>query len=297
MLRSLPNIPPQILKYRIPIGFGLLVVIGTAMAFLGEADIQAKGAVTSPSLFTSAEPGQSSLEARLASVEKTLDQTLKIQGQLLELVSELSAKVAPESEAPQTRRASMSMAQSPAAIPQAHGNRQRTENRFSRQRGNQVKRLIDAGFTPERAALIIDRQERLQYEQMQYSYEYHHMKDKRSDRALALQQKIQTYSNPRRVFEQELNPAEFEQYLNAFGGRTEMEIGSIIESAPAYDAGLRAGDKIIRYNNQRVFHMGDLRTQVYQAKPGSSVEVEIQRQGSSSTETIYLPAGPLGIRG
>ncbi|WP_232324990.1 PDZ domain-containing protein [Microbulbifer agarilyticus] len=267
------------------------------MAFFRESDVQTNGLKESSSLFAAENPSQSSLEARLASVENTLDQTLKIQGQLLELVSELSAKVAPESEAPQTRRANMSMAQSPAATPQAYGNRQRTENRFSRQRGNQVKRLIDAGFTPERAALIIDRQERLQYEQMQYSYEYHHMKDKRSERAAALQQKIQAYSNPRRVFEQELNPAEFEQYLNAFGGRTEMEIGSIIESAPAFDAGLRAGDKIIRYNNQRVFHMGDLRTQVYQAKPGSSVEVEIQRQGSSSTETIYLPAGPLGIRG
>ncbi|GAB2517528.1 hypothetical protein GCM10008940_20170 [Microbulbifer agarilyticus] len=297
MQHSLPNFSPQVRKYRIPIGIGLLVVIGTAVAFFGESDVQTNGLAKSSSIFTSAEPDQSSLEARLASVEKTLDQTLKIQGQLLELVSELSAKLAPESEAPQSRRASMSMAQSPAATPQAYGNRQRTENRFSRQRGNQVKRLIDAGFTPERAALIIDRQERLQYEQMQYSYEYHHMKDKRSERALALQQKIQTYSNPRRVFEQELNPADFEQYLNAFGGRTEMEIGSIIEAAPAYDAGLRAGDKIIRYNNQRVFHMGDLRTQVYQAKPGSSVEVEIQRQGSSSTETIYLPAGPLGIRG
>nr|WP_081475726.1 PDZ domain-containing protein [Microbulbifer agarilyticus] len=297
MQPSLRALPPRIRKYRVPIGIGLLVVIGTAVAFLDESGAQVSGSPTTSSLFTSAEPGTPSLESRLASVEATLDQTLKIQGQLLELVSELSTKVAPESETPQTRRASMSTAQSPATSSQDYRNRQRSENRFSRQRGNQVRRLIDAGFPPERAALIMDRQERLQYEQMQYSYEYHHMQDKRSERAVELQQKIQTYSNPRRVFEQELSPAEFEQYLNAFGGRTEMEIGSIIESAPAYDAGLRAGDKIIRYNNQRVFHMGDLRTQVYQAKPGSSVEVEIQRRGSSSTEKIYLPAGPLGIRG
>lgn len=240
---------------------------------------------------------QEALESRLTSLERTLDQTLKIQGQLLELVNELSTRLEPDAQPPQTRHANMHAENTRAQQPAEQSRLQRIRNRFERQRHNQVRQLVEAGFSHSRATAIVDKQERLQYEQMQFSYEYHHLQDKRSQRAKELQEKLQTYSNPRRVFEQELNAAEFEQYLNAFGGRTEMEIGDLIESAPAYEAGLRPGDKIIRYNNQRVFHMGDLRTQVYQAKPGESVAVEIQRQGSSSTETIYLPAGPLGIRG
>ena len=240
------------------------------------------------------------LTTRIEHLEKTLDQTLKIQGQLLELVNELSARLDPEQNRGETRNASLDMVSEPAdpSINQARPDHTpRHQNRFERMREDQVRQLTEAGFSPERAQFIVDKQDRIQYEQMQYTYEYHHMKDKRSKEAQALQEKIHTYSNPRRVFEQELSREEFDQYLNAFGGRTELQIGDLLESAPAYEAGLRPGDKIIRYNNQRVFHMGDLRSQVYQAEPGSSVSVEIQRQGSSAPETIYLPAGPLGIRG
>ncbi|WP_406827904.1 PDZ domain-containing protein [Microbulbifer sp. ARAS458-1] len=281
-------------RYRVPVTVVLLLIIGSAATHWLPL-----GTDTEASADTSTPPSESpqSVETRLATLERTLDQTLKIQGQLLDLVNELSARLDPESEPPQTRHASVVM-ESADVQPAPEPNRsQRIRNRFERQRQNQVQQLVDAGFSHGRATAIVEKQERLQYEQMQYSYEYHHLQDKRSDRAKELQEKLQTYSNPRRVFEQELSTEEFEQYLNAYGGRTELEIGDLVDSAPAYEAGLRPGDKIIRYNNKRVFHMGDLRTQVYQAKPGESVAVEVQRQGSSSTETIYLPAGPLGIRG
>ncbi|HEY8568947.1 PDZ domain-containing protein [Microbulbifer sp.] len=245
---------------------------------------------------TSAAP-TGDLATRVQQLEDTLEQTLKIQGQLLELVNDLSERLDPASTFGDVRQASL---ESPVEQEQTTRRRRSRDhengNRFERIRENQIRRFTDSGLSYERAAYIVDRQERIPYEQMQFSYEYQHLQDKRSKRAKELQEKLQTYSNPHRVFEQELNRDEYEQYLDATGGRTEFQIGGLLESAPAYEAGLRSGDKIIRYNNQRVFHMGDLRTQVYQVPPGTSVPVEIQRQGSSSTETIYLPAGPLGIR-
>ena len=285
-------------KYRIPLAAALLLLVGGAIAQWVTSDQDSSIARSPSAIFSNDNSDHHPLETRLANLERTLDQTLKIQGQLLELVNELSAKLDPASEDRATRIVSAQEIQNATPEPTAASHHpHRSSNRFERHRENQIQQLVQAGFSHSRAAAIVEKQERLQYEQMQFSYEYHHMQDKRSERAKELQTKLQTYSNPRRVFEQELSAAEFEQYLNAFGGRTEMEIGDLVESAPAYEAGLRPGDKIIRYNNQRVFHMGDLRTQVYQAKPGESVAVEIQRQGSSSTETIYIPAGPLGIRG
>jgi S1-C subfamily serine protease len=132
---------------------------------------------------------------------------------------------------------------------------------------------------------------------MQLAYEFRHLENKSSAEARALQEKINTYSNPRNVFEQELSREEFDQYLQAYGGRSEFQVGDVLTSTPAFEAGLQPGDKIISYNNKRVFHMGDLRQQIYQVKPGETVAVEIQREGGSGREIIYLPSGPLGIRG
>lgn len=285
-------------RHAIPLAVSLLLA-GAAAAYWGSSDNPTASAIRQ-SLFsdgTSASLPAGDLATRVQQLEKSLEQTLRIQGQLLELVNDLSSRLDPESRLGDVRHAALdSPPEQQETIRQRRARAHDNGNRFERMRDNQIKHFTDAGFSYERAAFIVDKQERIQYEQMQFSYEYHHLQDKRSQRARELQEKLQTYSNPRRVFEQELSREEYDQYLNATGGRTEFEIGGILESAPAFEAGLRAGDKIIRYNNQRVFHMGDLRSQVYQVSPGTSVAVEIQRQGSSSAETIYLPAGPLGIR-
>lgn len=278
-------------KYTIPLAAAALLAVGTAIGHWAGSD-----APQNAPFFASGSSTPTDLGARVQQLETSLEQTLKIQGQLLELVNELNSRFEPDSDEQGTRHAAIT-SPNHDAMPREQSARRRHEERFARVRENQIRQLTDAGFSPERAAFIVDKQKQIQYQQMQFSYEYHHLKDKRSAEAKALQKKMQTYSNPRRVFEQELNDTEFNQYLEAFGGRTEMEIGDLLESAPAYEAGLRPGDKIIRYNNERIYHMGDLRTQVYQAKPGSSVAVEIQREGSSAPETIYIPAGPLGIRG
>ncbi|WGL16693.1 PDZ domain-containing protein [Microbulbifer bruguierae] len=284
-------------KHALPVAALSLVLAVAAVAHWSNTETRTAG----QSLFASeSNPAATDLTTRVKTLEQTLSETLKIQHQLLELVNELSRRLEPDPEHGEIRNAALDMAGERNEIDRHRSRTQATsqhENRFTRMRENQIRQLTDAGFSPERAAAIIDQQERIQHEQMQFTYEYHHLEDKQSDRGKALQEKIHTYSNPQRVFEQELSQEEFDLYLKAFGGRTEMEIGDLLESTPAYEAGLRPGDKIIRYNNQRVFHMGDLRSQVYQVAPGTSVPVEIQRRGSSGSETIYLPAGPLGIRG
>ena len=267
-----------------------LVLLGVALAQLAASD----NPLHSNTLFS----GSGELESRVRQLESSLDETLKIQGQLLELVNELSKRIDPYTGEAETRTANHSAERhdAPGNVANRHETEQR-ESRFQRMRERQFQQLTDAGLTPERAQFILDKQERIQYEQMQLTYQYRFLTDKASKEARELQDKIRTYSNPRRVFEEELNSQEFNQYLSAMGGTTELQIGDMLEAAPAYEAGLRPGDKIIRYNNQRVFHMGDLRNQVYQVAPGKNVAVEIQRQGSSGSEVIYLPSGPLGIRG
>lgn len=232
------------------------------------------------------------LEQRVKKLEDSLQDSIQIQTRLFDLVEELRRQMEQgEPEGMETRTAALRQEE------QRHASQASRQERYRKYRDMQRQRLIDAGLNPGRAEFILDKQERFQYEHMQLTYEYRHLDDKSSPEAIALRDKLEVYSNPRKMFEHELSPQEFEGYLEVNGGRQELQINNIVPGTPAADTGLQPGDKIISYNGERVFHSGDLRSQIYRVEPGKTVAVEIQREGSSSTETIYVPSGPLGIQG
>ncbi|WP_323844780.1 PDZ domain-containing protein [Microbulbifer magnicolonia] len=239
-----------------------------------------------------------SLEERIRKLETSLNEANQIQTQLLDLVDDLRQRLeqyTPEQTAEEVRTemVNSAMPRQVESIPDRSSRR----DHYNRHRDSQLQRLVDAGINPDRAEFILEKQERFQYEHTKLAYEYRHLKDKSSAEAERLREQLDTYSHPRKYFEHELNEQEFELYLEATGGRQEMRIDRVVSETPAANVGLRAGDRIISYNGERVFHMGDLRTQVYRVAPGKTVAVEVQREGSSSRETIYVPSGPLGIQG
>ncbi|WP_334078496.1 PDZ domain-containing protein [Microbulbifer sp. M83] len=234
--------------------------------------------------------GDGDLESRVARLEESLARSNEIQSQMLDLVEELRQQLEGEVDnEPRTRRAAISEGDG-----QRHSRRRAHSQDFHEM---QLQQLVEAGIDPARAAHILERQERFQYEHMKISYAYRHTPNKSSPEAMALREKLESYSHPRKMLEHELSAEEFERYLEATSGSQNMEINDVISGAPAAAAGLRPGDRIISYNGERIFHMGDLRSQVYKVAPGENVAVEIQRRDSGSRETIYLPSGPLGIRG
>ncbi len=239
---------------------------------------------------------EDSLEERIQKLETSLDSANRIQAELLELVEDLHQRLdryAPQLPEEEARTAAVNV-----AIEHHVEDEQRSQrDQFNRHRQMQLQRLIDAGLNPDRAEFILNKQERFQYEHMKLAYEYRHLENKSSEEAEALREQLSIYSHPRKMFEHELSEQEFELYLEANGGRQEMRVDRVVSDTPAANAGLRPGDKIISYNGERVFHMGDLRTQVYRVAPGKTVAVEVQRDGSSTTEVIYVPSGPLGIHG
>lgn len=146
-------------------------------------------------------------------------------------------------------------------------------------------RLVKAGFAPDRAEWIVQRESELQMDSMQAVFEARQSGERldRSDSRL----------DPDNALRAEIGDAEYEQYLEANGRSTSVAVGTVLESSPGQRAGLQAGDEIVGYGGQRVFSYGELSERTMSAQPGQSVVVDIVRDGIPMQ--VVVDAGPIGI--
>lgn len=91
----------------------------------------------------------------------------------------------------------------------------------------------------------------------------------------------------------ELDEFQYDWYLYAVGRPNRVEVSRVIEGSPAAEAGLRAGDQILRYDGLRVFTSFELRDSISWGEPGETVPVDILRDGEE--RQFLLPREPLGI--
>ncbi len=160
--------------------------------------------------------------------------------------------------------------------------RQRRDDRTEEGRAN---RLVDAGFTPDRAEWILQRESELQMEAMQARFDARRSGDPVNPFDPAL--------NPNSALRAEIGDAEYEQYLQANNRPTAVSIGNVLESSPAQRVGLQSGDQIVSYDGTRVFDVSDLNQQTMLGEPGESVVVDITRDGMPMQ--VVLPRGPIGV--
>jgi C-terminal processing protease CtpA/Prc len=167
---------------------------------------------------------------------------------------------------------------------------QRREAIMSRRFGfnssqGQLDRLIEAGITPDRAAWIVQRESEIQMEALQARYEA--MRGQESQRFFgsAFDSELQA----------ELGEADYERYLAANGRPTTIGIGNVIPNSPAQEAGLQAGDQIVRYDGERVFSMMDMAGRIMQNEAEGNVVVDIERNGIPMQ--LVIRRGPLGVSG
>lgn len=83
-------------------------------------------------------------------------------------------------------------------------------------------------------------------------------------------------------------------YLYAAGRSNRVEVTNVLASAPAGQAGIQAGDQILRYGDERIYSPRELRSAIADGDIGDLVEVEVEREGESLR--FYLSRGPLGVR-
>ncbi len=152
-----------------------------------------------------------------------------------------------------------------------------------------VERLIAAGFPPDQAESIVQREADFQMEQLQARYEA--MRGNGDQPFLGFGRGFSQDTELRA----ELGDVDYERYLSATGRSTSVDIGSVLPNSPAQQAGIQPGDQIVRYDGERVFSMMDVAGRIMQNTSEGNVVVDIERDGAPMQ--LVIPRGPLGVTG
>jgi hypothetical protein len=145
--------------------------------------------------------------------------------------------------------------------------------------------LINAGFAPDRADWIIQRESELQVQAMQARFDA-----RRSGEPM---NPFDTSFSSDSALRAEIGDIEYEQYLAANGRPTAVQVSNVMDSSPGQVAGIRAGDQIKSYDGQRIFSTMELTQHTMQGVQGDSFVVGIVRNGVPMQ--IVLPRGPIGV--
>lgn len=163
--------------------------------------------------------------------------------------------------------------------------REQRERRDSTE--GRIQRLIDAGFLPSQASMIVRRESELQMEAIQARYE--------AERSGDMADFWRSRNATNDALREELGDADYERYLEANNRSTSVAVSSVFESSPAQSAGLQPGDEIVRYDGERVFSMTDLTRETMNGAQGENIIVDIMRDGTPMQ--VVMPRGPLGVSG
>jgi hypothetical protein len=218
------------------------------------------------------------LETRLAAV---LDEQRDLQTELAALNGALQQGAAPASESAQ---APEPPTDEPAPFLRTSGFRGAPDSADAL--AQRVERLIAAGFAPDRAQWLVQREAQLRMDALYSQYQAAREGTPRDPRAF-----LDTTS----ALRAEIGDSEYEHYLEATGRPTNVAVGQVLASSPAEQAGLKPGDRIVAYAGERVFDMRDINALTLKGEPGQPVAVDVLRDGA--TVQLYVPRGPIGIFG
>jgi len=262
------------------------IVISSAIAFAAaswvhQADSQQDSA--DPEVVTAFDSGLP-LEVRIAALEQAVSDERQarqwLQEEVLYLTEELELlsggngpESQPEIDVEQPTEDSSS------------ARREDYRRRYSEE--GRIEALIEAGFLPSQASLIVRREAELQMDALQARYD--------AERSGDPVDYYRSRNAGNDALREELGDADYERYLKANNRSTSISISSVIDSSPAQAAGLQPGDEIVRYGGERVFSMTDLTQQAIDGVPGQNVAVDIVRNGVAMQ--VVMPRGPVGISG
>lgn len=226
----------------------------------------------------------SPLAERLGLLETTLDAEIALRESLqaeLAAITEQMAKLQTVDRPDEPRREELDR----EAI------QERVAERFGDRRGDdpdrRLNQLVEAGFSPDQAQHITERESELRLEALYAQYDRvveGEPFDPRADQF-----------DPQDQLRQELGDASYERYLEGTGQSTSISVQSVMAGSAGQAAGLQPGDEVVGYGGERVYSTSDLNQLILDGSPGQTVAVDVLRDGQQIQ--VYVPRGPIGITG
>jgi membrane-associated protease RseP (regulator of RpoE activity) len=149
---------------------------------------------------------------------------------------------------------------------------------------SRIDGLVAVGFTPARAAEILQRETELR--RAAYFAEF---EASGTVRALTSRARDDGASRLRA----ELGDRDYERYLEGTRQARSVVVRAVEADSPAAHAGLVPGDEILSYAGQRIFNQRDLNTLMLEGTRGEVVSATVVRDGV--TLELYVTRGPLGL--
>jgi C-terminal processing protease CtpA/Prc len=226
------------------------------------------------------------LAERLELLETTLDTEIALRAALqaelaaiTEQMAELQGADGAGDAQNEPRRENFDLAAIQERAAERFGDRRRDDP------DRRLNQLVEAGFSPDQAQHITERESELRLESLYSQYDAVREGgpfDPQADRF-----------DPQDQLRQELGDASYERYLGATGQSTSISVQSVMAGSAGQTAGLQPGDQVVSYGGERVFSTSDLNQLILDGSPGQTVVVDVLRDGQQIQ--VYVPRGPIGI--
>jgi hypothetical protein len=147
--------------------------------------------------------------------------------------------------------------------------------------------LVQAGIPPHEVA-------RLQARFEAFELELLYLQDE-ARRAQWKPPRLQSeQSNARQEMRNEVGDDDYDAMLYAAGRKNRVIILDVLANSAAETGGLRKGDAILQYGDERIFDMNSLVSATREGERGALTEIRYERGGD--VRRIFVPRGPIGVR-
>jgi hypothetical protein len=148
--------------------------------------------------------------------------------------------------------------------------------------------LIENGIDARRAARLHERFDELQMDEL-------YLRDEAiREKWLGKPRYQKRVRDLRSESREELGDDDYDLPLYASGRNNRVLLSDVLQNSPAAAAGIEPGDILVRYGGRAIFNNRELLSETTRDRPGSTVPVDLVRDGELLR--VYVPAGPLGAR-